>query len=329
MKEIIQIIKKQKILSLCVGLGVLLFIGTGTVYATDTVARSSMISEEDALGFALLDAGVSEEDVTEFETELDRNGFGYVYEVEFATEGAEYSYKINVKNGSVIERENNITKTQTSSTSNEKLKNDTENGTVQSSAANASGTLSYISLEEAKKIVLEHAELAASDVTFSKAMLEDDDSEMVYEINFFTQDYDYEYELNAYTGKIQEVSREKYDSDDVHDASNISTNTAVTGTTQQGTITTDSNASDINNNSNAGQSIVNNNSQSSLNNNDYYDDIDNNDDYDDNDQEVDDDRDEDNDYEVDDDRDEDNDYDDDDDHDDDHDDDDHDGDDDD
>lgn len=313
MKEIIQIIKKQKILSLCVGLGVLLFIGTGTVYATDTVARSSMISEEDALGFALLDAGVSEEDVTEFETELDRNGFGYVYEVEFATEGAEYSYKINVKNGSVIERENNITKTQSSSTSNEEVTNDTENGTVQSSAANASGTLSYISLEEAKKIVLEHAELAATDVTFSKAMLEDDDSVMVYEINFFTQDYDYEYEVNAYTGKILEVSREEYDPDDVHDASNISTNTAVTGTTQQGATTTDSNSSDINNNSNAGQSIVNNNSnnsQSSLNNNDYYDnDQENDDDRDeDNDQEVDDDRDEDNDHEVDDDSDEDNDY---------------------
>lgn len=318
MKEIIQIIKKQKILSLCVGLGVLLFIGTGTVYATDTVARSSMISEEDALGFALLDAGVSEEDVTEFETELDRNGFGYVYEVEFATEGAEYSYKINVKNGSVIERENNITKTQSSSTSNEKLTNDTENGTVQNSAANASGTLSYISLEEAKKIVLEHAELAATDVTFSKAMLEDDDSEMVYEINFFTQDYDYEYEVNAYTGKILEVSREEYDPDDVHDATNASTTTAVTGTTQQGTTTTDSNASDINNNSNAGQSIVNNNSnnsQSSVNNNDYYDDIDDDDDYDDDHEDYDD---------YDDDHDEDNDHDDDDDdHDDDHD---HDGD---
>lgn len=304
MKEIIQIIKKQKILSLCVGLGVLLFIGTGTVYATDTVARSSMISEEDALGFALLDAGVSEENVTEFETELDRNGFGYVYEVEFATEGAEYSYKINVKNGSVIERENNITKTQSSSTSNEKLTNDTENGTVQNSAANASGTLSYISLEEAKKIVLEHAELAATDVTFSKAMLEDEDSEMVYEINFFTQDYDYEYEVNAYTGKILEVSREEYDPDDVHDATNASTTTAVTGTTQQGTTTTDSNASDINNNSNAGQSIVNNNSnnsQSSVNNNDYYDDIDDDDDYDDDHEDYDDDHDEDNNHDDDDD----------------------------
>ncbi len=321
MKEIIQIIKKQKILSLCVGLGALLFIGTGTVYATDTVARSSMISEEDALGFALLDAGVSEEDVTEFETELDRNGFGYVYEVEFATEGAEYSYKINVKNGSVIERENNITKTQSSSTSNEKLTNDTENGTVQNSAANASGTLSYISLEEAKKIVLEHAELAATDVTFSKAMLEDDDSVMVYEINFFTQDYDYEYEVNAYTGKILEVSREEYDPDDVHDATNASTTTAVTGTTQQGTTTTDTNSFNLNNNSNT--------SQSSVNNNDYYDDIDDDDDYDDDHEDYDDDHDEDNDHDDDDD-DDDHDHDDDDhdddDHDDDHDDDDHDGD---
>ena len=265
-----------------------------------------MISEEDALGFALLDAGVSEEDVTEFETELDRNGFGYVYEVEFATEGAEYSYKINVKNGSVIERENNITKTQSSSTSNEKLTNDTENGTVQNSAANASGTLSYISLEEAKKIVLEHAELAATDVTFSKAMLEDEDSEMVYEINFFTQDYDYEYEVNAYTGKILEVSREEYDPDDVHDATNASTTTVVTGTTQQGTTTTDNNSSNLNNNSNISQSIVNNNSnnsQSSVNNNDYYDDIDDDDDYDDDHEDYDDDHDEDNDDDHDDDHD--------------------------
>ena len=60
----------------------------------------------------------------------------------------------------------------------------------------------YISMDMAKSITLKDSGLRPSFVTFEKALLKKDDGKIIYEIEFFTSTYEYEYEVDAYTGAI-------------------------------------------------------------------------------------------------------------------------------
>lgn len=65
-------------------------------------------------------------------------------------------------------------------------------------------------VEEAKNIAVSHAGFAVSDVSFSKTKLEKEHGMTVYEIEFYKDGMEYDYEINAETGEIikSEVDRD-------------------------------------------------------------------------------------------------------------------------
>ncbi len=65
----------------------------------------ALITREQALNAAYIDAGVSSELVKRPEIELDREGGVYVYEIEFHVGNMEYEYKIHAESGEVLEKE--------------------------------------------------------------------------------------------------------------------------------------------------------------------------------------------------------------------------------
>lgn len=65
-----------------------------------------------------------------------------------------------------------------------------------------------ISKEKAKEIVLEHAGLKESDVKFVKAKLDYDDGRYEYEIEFVSENVEYEYSVNAENGRVVEFDRD-------------------------------------------------------------------------------------------------------------------------
>ena len=56
--------------------------------------------------------------------------------------------------------------------------------------------------ETAKQTALEHAGLAEDSVTFTKAMLDENDGKAVYDVEFHTADAQYDYEIDAATGTV-------------------------------------------------------------------------------------------------------------------------------
>lgn len=62
---------------------------------------------------------------------------------------------------------------------------------------------------QVKDIVLKDAGLTSSQVKFTKVHFDYDDGVAVYEVEFFKGDMEYDYELDAKTGKILEKSIEK------------------------------------------------------------------------------------------------------------------------
>lgn len=82
----------------------------------------------------------------------------------------------------------------------EDIDEDDEKNTVSTSAAINSAK--NISVEDAKQIALAHAKIAQSSVTFIKAELDTEDGRQVYDIEFYSGNTEYDYEIDAISGEI-------------------------------------------------------------------------------------------------------------------------------
>ncbi|NBJ91673.1 PepSY domain-containing protein [Parablautia muri] len=153
----------------------------------NTGAQSQGKSLEEAKAAALTDAGLAEANVTFKKTELDHERGMQVYDIEFYTADAEYDYKINASDGTVVEKSVEAFLRQTHAADG---------------SANADDN--YIGVDRAKEIALNHANLKESDVRFAKAKLENDDGSVEYEIEFYFERAEYGYTIDAVSGNIIE-----------------------------------------------------------------------------------------------------------------------------
>lgn len=80
-----------------------------------------------------------------------------------------------------------------------------------SSSPAPSAKSSYIGAEKAKSIALSHAGISEAEAKFLEIELDRDDYIKKYEISFHCGDWEYDYEINAETGKIISAEKE-YDS---------------------------------------------------------------------------------------------------------------------
>lgn len=139
-----------------------------------------------AKSIALKDAGVSQSQATFTKAELDEDDGVYYYDIEFHTTAKEYEYEINAKTGKIIDK------------SVESISN----------GGNGGSSDNVIGLTKAKSIALKDAGVLESQATFTKAKLDEDDGVLFYDIEFYTSTTEYEYEINAKTGKITDKSSE-------------------------------------------------------------------------------------------------------------------------
>ena len=154
----------------------------------DSTVQSQEISLDEAKAAALKDAGLSESDVTFKKEVIDYYHGTQVYDIEFYTSDTEYEYEIDASSGTVLEKNIEQFQIQTNPT----------NSTTNSSNNN------YIGVDRAKEIALNHAHLNEPDVQFVKAKLENDDSGMAYEIEFYSGRTEYDYTIDAVSGNIIE-----------------------------------------------------------------------------------------------------------------------------
>lgn len=81
----------------------------------------------------------------------------------------------------------------------------------------------YISLAKAKEIALAQANVKASDAVFEDKEFDHDDGKAVFELEFKANGYEYEYDIDAVSGK---VIRAEHDKEEVKKADNSGTGTA-------------------------------------------------------------------------------------------------------
>ncbi len=179
------------------------------------------ITIEEAKNAALADAGLNPADVTFTKAMLDRDDGILVYDIEFFTAGAEYDYEIAAATGAVHKRE----------TENRIRPTDSQTAPRNTPAPATSQPVNLITVDDAKNAAVRDAGLDVSAVTFSKAKLERENGMMVYDIEFYTADAEFDYEIDATTGAVRERERENRHAAPVATpAQNVNVNTPAPAT---------------------------------------------------------------------------------------------------
>lgn len=168
---------------------------TNTVTLTDRTGSSSggsqsgssdVISSSRAREIALDDAGVKESDARFVRVDLDWEDGRLQYEVEFYSGNKEYDYDINAVTGDILDRDYDI-----------------EGYTIPSD-----GSADYIGKEKAKEIALDDAGVRESEVRFVRVELDWDDGRPEYEVEFYSDTTEYDYDIDAVTGDIRSVDHD-------------------------------------------------------------------------------------------------------------------------
>lgn len=234
---------KKAILTIVCAAAILGCLGVGTTLAAETAIKRTSIGEEQAENFAFADAGVDPAAAEYVKTEFDHEQGQFVYEVEFTADNTEYEYWIKASDGTVVKKQSEILfgnaegegQTATADTYGEKSTeqatadqvadetaanetadtdaagNQTTDGTADTNVNENKKAGNYIGVDKAKEIAVKHAGLSASDVTFSKAKLENDDGITEYEVEFYRGRMEYDYSINAKNGEILEYDSEYED----------------------------------------------------------------------------------------------------------------------
>ena len=212
MKKLFNTPKKAIILVICMVVVI--------IAASVTAFKSTLITNAEAKIVALKDAGLSEAEASALRVRFEFDDGRFQYEVDFYNNGTAYEYLIQAKNGEIIARDidgkgngnNDMQDTGNQFSADENSSVQPQKDVENQPAANGNSTAQSQkdSLDEAKAAALRDAGLSESDVTFKKTELDHSHGTQVYDIEFYTSDTKYDYEIDASNGTVLEKNIEQF-----------------------------------------------------------------------------------------------------------------------
>ena len=147
----------------------------------------NVIGKQKAQEIALADAGVAAEDALHLIVKPDWDDGVRIYEVEFYTASQEYDYEIHAETGDILSRDREAE----------------WNGTAASSTSStASASTTDIGEAKARSVALNHAGISESSTSYIYAKKDWDDGRWVYDVEFWADGKEYDYEILASNGTI-------------------------------------------------------------------------------------------------------------------------------
>ncbi len=150
----------------------------------------NVIGKQKAQEIALADAGVAAGDALHLIVKPDWDDGVRIYEVEFYTASQEYDYEIHAETGDILSRDREAE----------------WNGTAASGSSNTGSTASASTADigeaKAKSVALSHAGISESSTSYIYAKKDWDDGRRVYDVEFWADGKEYDYEILASDGTI-------------------------------------------------------------------------------------------------------------------------------
>lgn len=199
--------------------GTLLAAGLTACGGTGGTAAAGDVTETEAASIAMEHAGVKEDDALSLRVSREEEDGVAVYDVEFATADRRYHCDVVRSSGEVLNFSYNAVTSgddqaddgaaaQTSGAQESSASAVQTDDASASSAQQSTASSGAIDEAQARSIALEHAGVAESDAKFYRVERDNDDGRAVYEVEFYSGNTEYDYEISAETGEIL-----SYDSD--------------------------------------------------------------------------------------------------------------------
>ena len=190
----------------------------GAVYAVS--------QKSDAEAAALRHAGLNESEVGGLYSKLEMDGLSLLCEVSFWTADSKYEYEVTafghevihfdkepLNGGSAASDQNQPSAGNGSSVSgtDDPAAQGNSAGTHHSGGSQQNGQSAAVSVSdaEAKAIALKHAGVKEDSVMLYQSKIDHDNGRQVYEIEFYSGEYEYEYEIDCASGEIVKYERDK------------------------------------------------------------------------------------------------------------------------
>ena len=198
---------KRKILAtLIIGMGVSL-VGCGN--STNSNMKNQLASNitiDQAKEIALKHSNLTSDEVSFIKAEKDMDNGIEKYDIEFYYNNKEYDYEINAANGEIINYDYDVENYNISGQQQSNTQQQSNN--QQQQDIHQPINTSNISIDKAKEIALNHAGLSANQVSFIKAEKDMDDGIVKYDIEFYYNNREYNYEINANNGNIMSYEQD-------------------------------------------------------------------------------------------------------------------------
>ena len=157
-------------------------------------SEKEYIGREAALQAALNQLNASAEDITATEIDLDFDDGVMVYEVELIYQGREYEFEIDAKTGNSLYDVPFV-----------------PSEPVEDPAPVVTPNDSFIPADQAKEAALDHAGVKAENAKNAQCELDRDDGTVHYDVDFEANGYEFDYEIDATTGKVLKSEKERDD----------------------------------------------------------------------------------------------------------------------
>ncbi len=159
-------------------------------------ANPAAIDQNAALNAAFSHAEVAASNAANQKCELDHNNGKLVYEIEFTCNGYAYDYEIDACTGDVLHHEK------------EHHDEHNDHHDDHHSVPSSQPSQSVIGDAAAQNAAFTHAGISAAQAAKLECVLETVDGSTIYEVEFTCNGYDYDYEIDAYTGAVIRFSKE-------------------------------------------------------------------------------------------------------------------------
>ena len=166
--------------------------------------KGSKITLDEAKKIALNHANLTSKEVSFINAEADMDNGVEFYDIEFYNNNKEYDYEISAADGKIIEYDYDV---EGYGESNNVSNNNSSSTNKPNTNTNSNTSSNKISADKAKKIALNHANLTSSQVSYVQVEADFDDYTPSYDVEFYHNNVEYSYEINANTGNI--ISFEK------------------------------------------------------------------------------------------------------------------------
>ena len=167
----------------------------------------NVIGKQKAQEIALADAGVAAGDALHLIVKPDWDDGVRIYEVEFYTASQEYDYEIHAETGDILSRDreaewNGTAASGSSNTGSTSSTGSTGTASASSTSSTASASTTDIGEAKARSVALSHAGISESSTSYIYAKKDWDDGRWVYDVEFWADGKEYDYEILASNGTI-------------------------------------------------------------------------------------------------------------------------------